>query len=116
MEIFDSSFDIASQQAKATGQAFQIFGAYAATMLEATVAFTRTSTERSAAMGASLMSAKTFDAAAVMYDDFVRDSMSSTRQFAAKLADALTLAAKDCQKLSATSVGGAPVQPRADGA
>jgi len=115
VEIVDRTFEIAAQQAKATGQAFQIVSACAESMLETTVAFIRASAERNVAMGANLMSTKKFDAAVELHGDSARDSMLSMSHLAAKLADAPTSAAKECQKLSETSGTAALVTPRAEG-
>ena len=101
MQMMDRAIELSRAQANAAGHAAQAINVCVSAMLEASAAFARTSAERNVAMATTMMSARSADSLADIHGAFVRDSMRAAGIMAAKVADACTAAAKQCNELAA---------------
>lgn len=107
MDMIDNALELSRAQAKAASEAAHAVSACIGAMMEVSAAFARSSAERNAEFSLTLMSAKTVEGAAEIHGAFVRDSMRASGVMATKIADACTLAAKQCQQLAAQAMRGA---------
>ena len=107
MDMIENALTISKAQAKAANEAAQAVSACFGAVLDASAAFARSSAERNAELAATLMGARTLEAAADIHGAFVRDSMRASVAMAVKIADACTTAAKRCNDVAAEAMRGA---------
>jgi hypothetical protein len=107
MHRIDDALELSKAQARTASEAARAVSACIGAMLEVSAAFAKSSAERNAEFGLTLMGAKTVEGAAEIHGAFVRDSLRAAGVMATKIADACTLAAKQCHELAALAMRGA---------
>jgi len=106
MDMIGNTLELSKAQAKAASEAARAVSACIGSMMEISAAFAKTSAERNAEFGLTLLGAKTVEGAAEIHGAFVRDSMRASGVMATKIADACTQAAKQCHELAAQAMRG----------